>query len=330
MKLVSIIIPVYNGEKFINRCVDSLLSQTYKNFEVILVNDGSTDNSLKIIKEYSKKYENIICINQNNQGASIARNNGIKKAKGQYIMFVDIDDYVEKDYVKKLQKTIKNNDVCISGFNRVVGDKIIYSKIPKNVIWSAFKYTSTWGKIYKTDFIKENKISFLNDYKIGEDLYFNITVLSKTNKISILEYAGYNYYDNAESLTNTVNKNKNKRNTQMFDLLNNMNVIFKNKNKQSCVDNKTVYYFFLKTIIFYLLTQRGILNNKEYYMEYKKYFEFLEKIADEYIVKEKIFNMKGEEFKVNFICNLFIFFRKIKLDRLLLNLINNIKIGRVQ
>lgn len=330
MKLVSIIIPVYNGEKFINRCVNSLLNQTYKNFEIILINDGSVDDSLKIIKDYAKKYENIVCINQKNQGASIARNNGIKKANGQYIVFVDADDYVNSDYLEKLQKAIKNNDVAISGFNRVVGDKIIYSKTPKNVLWSAFKYTSTWGKIYKTEFIKKNKITFLNNYKIGEDLYFNITVLSKTNKISILEYAGYNYYDNAESLTNTVNKNKNKRNTQMLDLLNNMNIIFENKNKQSCVDSVTVYFFFLKTIIFYLITQRGILNNKEYFMEYKKYFNFLEEIECEYNIPEKMIYMVGEEFKVNVICNLFICLRKIKFDKLLLYVLNTIKIGRVQ
>ena len=326
MNSISIIIPVYNGSKFISRCLDSILNQTYKNTEVILINDGSTDNSLEIIKEYSNKYKNIKYIDQKNQGASIARNKGIEESKGKYLVFIDIDDYIESDYLEKLCSSIKNKDMVVSGYNRVVGSKTIFSKIPKNTYWSAFKYTATWGKIYNAEFIKKNNIKFLDDVKIGEDLFFNITVINKTNKIGILEYAGYNYYDNEESLTNTINKTAKKRNQQMLHLLNSIDEIF----KETKIDKKYIYFFYLKTIVFYLLTQRGLLSNKEYYNEYKKYFNFLEEYKNKYKLKEKMIFMKGEEFKVNLICNLLIVFRKIKLDKLFLNLINNLKIGRVQ
>lgn len=326
MNNISIIIPVYNGEEFIKRCIESILNQSYKSFEVILINDGSTDKSLELIKDYSKKYKNIEYIDQQNCGASVARNKGIEASKGKYLVFIDVDDYIEKDYLKRLYESINGSDIVVSGYNRVVGTKTIFTKIPKNTFWSSLKYTSTWGKIYNTEFIKKNKIKFLEDVKIGEDLYFNITVVNKTKKIKILEYAGYNYYDNKKSLTNTVNKSSKVRNRKMLHLLENMDKIF----ETNFIDKKYIYYFYLKTIIFYLLTQRGLLSNKEYFDEYKVYFKFLKDTLKKYKMKEKLIFMKGEEIKVNLVCNMFIFFRKIKLDRLFLNLINNLKIGRIQ
>ena len=107
---VSIIIPVYNTEKFLNRCVDSVINQKFNNFEIILVNDGSKDNSLKICRDYEKKYPKIIkVIDQKNSGPAIARNRGIESAKGEYIMFIDSDDFIDdgyiKDYYDNIEKT---------------------------------------------------------------------------------------------------------------------------------------------------------------------------------------------------------------------------------
>ena len=104
--LISIIVPVYNVEKYLKKCLDSILSQTYKNFEVIIVNDGSPDNSQKIIDEYKKKDKRIIVLEKENGGLSSARNYGIEHANGKYISFVDADDYIEKDYVEKLYDCI--------------------------------------------------------------------------------------------------------------------------------------------------------------------------------------------------------------------------------
>ena len=97
--LVSIIVPVFNVEKYLSRCINSLVAQDYKQLEIILVNDGSTDSSMTICKEYEKKDNRIKIINQQNQGLSMARNAGLKLAHGKYICFVDSDDWVEKDYV---------------------------------------------------------------------------------------------------------------------------------------------------------------------------------------------------------------------------------------
>ena len=114
---ISIIVPVYNSQKTIQRCCDSLLNQTYKNIEIILVNDGSKDESLKIINSYECKYDNVIVLNQKNSGAGAARNNGLLKASGEYVTFVDSDDELSKDAIKNMVKCLKpDTDIVISGF----------------------------------------------------------------------------------------------------------------------------------------------------------------------------------------------------------------------
>ena len=113
---ISIIIPVYNCEEYIKKCIDSIIEQTYKDFEVIIINDGSTDNTNYILNEY-KNYSNIIIINQNNHGVSYSRNVGLEKAKGNYICFIDGDDYIDKDYLSTLASHNNNDkyDWIISG-----------------------------------------------------------------------------------------------------------------------------------------------------------------------------------------------------------------------
>ena len=104
MPKFSIIIPVYNVEKYLKKCLESVYNQTYKNYEVIVVNDGTKDNSMDIVKNYPAKV-----INQKNQGLSVARNNGVEKASGEYILFLDSDDYIEKGLLKEINKSLNNN-----------------------------------------------------------------------------------------------------------------------------------------------------------------------------------------------------------------------------
>ena len=106
--LISVIIPVYNGENDIKKCIDSVINQTYKNLEIIIINDGSTDNTFKILKEYKNKYgDKLVVIDQKNKGQAIARNNGIKKSTGKYITFLDADDYLKKDFIYILHKNME-------------------------------------------------------------------------------------------------------------------------------------------------------------------------------------------------------------------------------
>ena len=113
--LVTVIVPVYNCEKYIARCIESVINQTYSNIELIIVNDGSTDHTNEICENYNKKYQNIKLINQKNQGVSIARNNALNISLGQYIQFTDSDDYMEKDMIELMVKSAvtNNSDIVI-------------------------------------------------------------------------------------------------------------------------------------------------------------------------------------------------------------------------
>lgn len=303
---ISIIIPIYNGTKFINRIFDSILSQTYSNYEVIFINDGSTDESLNILNELKDKYSFIKVIDQKNKGRSESRNVGVENSIGEYLTFLDQDDYISNDFLEKLINNIKDNDILLSGFNRVDDKKIIKANIPSTCEWSYYKYCATWGKLYRSDFFKNNKLKF---YEIsGEDIYIFLNAISLTNKKSIINYAGYNNYVNDNSITHVVNKDKSKRSKIIF-LLDKI----EDSDWVNNLDQKLLLDFYLKTIVLYLFTQRKILNNKELYDEYKLYFDWLNNQCKKRNKKISFFKQKGEEKFVIYSINLFLIIRKLHL-----------------
>ena len=133
MSKVTIIIPVYNSEKYIGKCLDSILQQTYQDFEILVVNDGSKDNSQEVINKYKEKYpDKINAIEQDNKGVARTRNESIQKVKSKYIMFMDNDDYLDKDYIETFVKEIErdNYDAVVGGYRRITEK----NKILKNIV----------------------------------------------------------------------------------------------------------------------------------------------------------------------------------------------------
>lgn len=319
--IVSIIIPIYNGVDYIDKCLNSIIGQTYKNIEVILIDDGSKDESLKIIKQYSKKYPFIKSFTQKNVGQALTRNNGIKKSTGDYITFLDQDDYIDSDYIETLISNIDNNDILITGYNRVdENGKILYRKIPQDEEWSKYKFCASWGKLYLGSFIKENNIEF-GKYKIGEDVYFLLYACSKTDKVKIISYSGYNNLRNLSSVSNNINKKKGVNN--LMPLINDMrrNIDF------SKFDIDLLLYFFLKTVIHYIYNQRKNSSLKEYYNLFKQYWNWLEDLYKEYNKKIKFKWQKYEDLKVNILVNLFIVCKKLHIIIILLFIIKKFTKG---
>ncbi|MCU5288783.1 glycosyltransferase family A protein, partial [Bacillus paranthracis] len=191
-KMVSIIVPVYNAEKYVHKCIDSLLQQTYKNIEIILINDGSTDNSGKICDEYANESSKIRVIHQKNSGPSATRNVGIDVANGAYIQFVDSDDYVEPNMTEEMLKAMNNKfQLVICGYKSLsLFNKDINIKEHKCHISGGYDYSSfmmefgylfrdvyinpLWNKLYNTALIKENHLRFKDNVYMGEDLLFNL------------------------------------------------------------------------------------------------------------------------------------------------------------
>lgn len=206
-KKISIIVPVYNAEKRLNICLDSLKEQTYKNFEVILINDGSTDKSGDICDIYTKKDERFKVIHSKNSGVSSARNKGLNVCTGDYIIFVDSDDEVKNNMLEEMLYYLKQSeaDVIITGITFVKDGKKVKDILPPKhgkfdlEIWEyickdnsgMFGYIS--NKMYKSYIIKDNHIRFDEDKKIQEDLDFALTVYSKCNTFYMLDKSYYLY-----------------------------------------------------------------------------------------------------------------------------------------
>lgn len=202
---VSIIIPVYNAESTIERCIDSLINNSYKNLEIILVDDCSKDNSLKICRQYES--DSIIVYHSNeNHGPSYSRNKGLELSSGDYIMFVDSDDWVEVDYVITFIENIKKNTLVVSGYyNHDVND---YNNIGREPYSSdlMFLYENTliqqlWNKCFDSGIIKNNSIKFNEDLVIGEDFDFILNYLDVlgTFKVQTVEKKIYHYMRNQTS-----------------------------------------------------------------------------------------------------------------------------------
>jgi len=200
--LISIVIPIYNVENYINKCVDSIIHQTYKNLEIILVDDGSPDNCGNIADKYAELDCRIEVIHKVNGGLSDARNAGLQIATGEYIYFFDSDDYVETDIIESaLSKVIDSEaDVVIFSFYNEMVDKneiiikkeavILNPENPSSMI-SIIGYA--WNKLYKTSYIKSNAFTFQKGLSLVEDIVFNEKILIHANKIGYINKPLYHY-----------------------------------------------------------------------------------------------------------------------------------------
>ena len=227
MKKVSVIIPVYNVENYLRKCLDSLVNQTLKDIEIIVVNDGSPDNSQTIIDEYVKKYpKKVVSVIQENGGQGAARNSGLLHATGEYFGYVDSDDYVEKNMYEELYKKAKeeNADIVICGNNIV---KENYELLTKEAVDKEFLLgkMAVWNKIYKKSIIVDNKISFRSKVWY-EDLDFSMKVYLSSNKISIVDKPLYNYLLREGS---TMNNNNIERNLELIESFDSLISYCKNK-----------------------------------------------------------------------------------------------------
>lgn len=212
--LISVIVPVFNSEKYLLKTIKSILDQTHSNFELILINDGSTDNSESICLDYSKNDERIKYHTQQNQGPSAARNVGLDLARGEYVTFVDADDYLVEDGLEILLMNSEGSDLVISGYiNMFHNDKqsSTLPKISKHYMKSEFiegigqlldqnLFHYVWDKLYRKDILET--IRFDTTLKLGEDFFFNLEVLEKVKEISLVHEVTYKHiWINEDSLT---------------------------------------------------------------------------------------------------------------------------------
>lgn len=216
---VSIVVPVYNGEKYLKNCIDSIQNQSYRELEIIIINDGSKDNSSKIIKEIAKLDNRIIYMEQENRGVSFARNKGVELAEGEFIAFIDCDDSIEKNYIESLvRKCIDNNlDIVTCGYTDIsmYGSIKLNDFYKGNFILSKDEFVNNifkdvggvlWGKIFRKEIIDRNYIRMNPDIFMCEDMIFVLQYAMKSNTFGAIDEVLYNYNrKNEESVSSKIN-----------------------------------------------------------------------------------------------------------------------------
>lgn len=309
-ELITIIVPIYNSEKYLERCLSSILNQTYSNLEIILINDGSEDSSKKICKDFANTDKRIVLINTKNNGPAKARNLGLEKATGKYISFIDADDYVEKDMIETLYKALteKKADMVRANYDTIKDDKILsnnenvldklYDKnnineFIQNVISEDVK-SFIWLLLIKKECIKDN---FSEEIFIYEDTNFYLTTLSNINTLYVFSKIVYHYEVNSNSVSRKAEKI-----SQNIDNLLKSSLVFKKNLEKYKLNNsknfRAIHTRIINSIInYYYHLYRENNNIKEIinlYNDLKKnqLFRNLLKDYDENVLskKEKIFN----------------------------------------
>lgn len=225
---VSVIIPIYNVEKYLRQCLDSVVNQTLKDIEIICVDDGSSDNSLSILSEYEGKYENVKVIKQANAGAGAARNNGMRIAKGEYLLFLDSDDFFEHNMLEEAYNQAKRDDADIAVFNsnqffeetgefKDINWVVRYAKIPP---YNPFKHRQmtdnifkvfvgwAWDKLFKKEFVDAHLLEF-QEQRTSNDMLFVFSAVALAERITVLPQElrlAHQRRNNKDSLSNTREK----------------------------------------------------------------------------------------------------------------------------
>ena len=264
MKKVSIIVPIYNSEKYLINCLDSLVNQTLDNIEIILINDGSTDDSKNFIKKYTKKYCNIEYFDKKNEGIGVSRNFGIEKSKGKYIAFVDSDDYVSINFAKNMYDFCENNnlDMAVCDYyriNEITHEKDIFeiedfeiTDLESNKALIYKLNHSPWNKLYKRELFLKNNIYFPTDLKY-EDAAVVIPLLKYASKIGKFNEP-LNYYIIHNNSETTV---MDKRVFDIFKILDIVNNYYKDSKYK-----KYLEYLIVQKITTYTIQQRYQKNGK--------------------------------------------------------------------
>lgn len=253
MATINIIIPVYNGEKYLVRCLESIKQQSFSDWRAICVDDGSTDNTGVILDEYANKDSRFVVIHKKNGGVSAARNEGITHAVGGYVHFMDADDIIDSDYYKKMLACTDTTDADIicSGFvsNSKYSSNLTYKRYHNlktlfgKLFWTqALTKSFVWRYLYKTDFIKRNKLKFDVSLISQEDALFVLDSFVKSNNVTIVPDVNYHYLFNENSALN-------KKDKQHCDKLKQQYKIGKAFRKKFAFDNNVSILWRLRKIL---------------------------------------------------------------------------------
>ena len=273
MDLISVIVPVYNVEKYLDRCVESIVNQTYKKLEIILIDDGSPDNCPKMCDDWAKKDSRIKVIHKENGGVSSARNCGLDEAKGEYISFVDSDDVIHSQFYEIMAKNIGDADIAYCEY-KTFNDEISFDEVDSNnfeietnkgnnVFLNPIFLFVIWNKIIKKDML--NNLRFDTELKNGEDSLFGFELLSNCNKVVYIKTPLYGYFIRSTGATGSIDLEGLAQSVYALKKIYN---IVQEKECDGSIKNQ-VEYIMIYYNINLLYASKGV--NQEEYLQCKKY-----------------------------------------------------------
>ena len=283
---ISIIIPIYNTEEYLRECLNSVINQTLKEIEIILIDDGSTDNSGKICEEYASKDKRIKVIHQKNQGAAISRNKGIDLAQGKYLYFLDSDDYIESDTLEKMLNKIEQEDadICIcrnyeiDGNIKILSNSLVIELLPQKSCFNMndipksifnFCHPTVWHKLYKKNFINKYEIKYQN-LSSCNDVFFNAISLVLAERITCLNEALVFHRINTN---NSITAKRYIFSDNIFKAAKKTKYYLKKINKFEAVKHS----FYIAFINYFVYEQKWLKSKKTKFLFYFKTFCFLPK-----------------------------------------------------
>lgn len=300
--VVSVIVPVYNCEKYIEKCLLSIKKQTFRNFEVIIVNNGSTDGTQEIINRFDKDDSRFKVYSQDNQGICGSRNRGLNESKGKYVCFIDADDFVEPDYCKKMVEAIQltDSDIAICDYAMTYRTREIKSilnlqngecdtsKITNYIFYLRYiaRNPVVWNKMYKKQMIENADIRF--ELQHGEDLLFHLRLLPHINKVTTISDTLYHYVQRSSSAAHGLNE-VNKQNIAILETY--MKGIDEKKGMMSYYAFSSIYTGFISSAycinrdVNYFVNQICAMEKAEFFEEFCKTIAFSDKLKDLYIEK---------------------------------------------
>lgn len=319
MEKITIVVPVYNVEKYIERCLESICNQTYKNLEIICIDDGSTDNTLFYLKKYAQQDNRIIIVENKHQGVAATRNLGLELATGDFIGFVDSDDYIDLKMYETLHHIIKSQktDLAICGFKRIYEDfghrkdsdefydnRTLFKpgkSIITNEVISHFMIT-LWSKLYKTQIIKENQISFKNNL-IFEDWVFYWEYLTHSDSLYFLENKMYFYCQHENSIMASIYENPEGGADRTMDYMYTAEVIYDNLIKRNIFDKYQKSFWRCYALIYenayYFINDRkkeDIKSRAKMFLENLELHNYKNNMSvDDYVYLNKIVNPQASE-----------------------------------
>lgn len=346
-KKISIIVPAYNCEKYIQRCIESIISQSYKNLEIIIINDGSKDKTLDVINKLKEKDNRILIIDKENTGVSDTRNVGIKNATGEYIGFVDADDYLEKDMYLEMMKILRDSeaDLCMVSYYEIVNNKKKEVRFPWNEKIKVFKNSEIYNSFFplmvskfKSEkntimgavwriLIKANiakTINFNTKLSIAEDLLYISDYLLKSKTIVTINKCFYDYVKNCNSATEKYKEDYDKTNeifyTEFLERLNRMKFFNKKENQ---------IRYGLNRFTMYTLSLSNIVKNQNisFLKKRKLVKNLLKKIKNERYINKNIVKELDKKRQLAYILILSNLYSLLILFFILKNKIKNKKIG---